>query len=246
MSWTVSVVPMSAPRMTPSVWRKVMRPADTKPISMIVAAVGDDEHVIAVRMGGADPVDGLEHPPAHVGQRLGSGRRAVERRSDPRPVRITDLGADLVDRAALPRAERELTELLDVDERHAGAGQRDLGGLPRPRQWAHVRRDRPIPAQGLAEGAGLSAAGVGERDVGAALEASHLVPQRLAVTREQQPHVDGPMAWRAAVRRASVSSRPSSARTSNRGGDAALPVTARRVSWARSTSLRPRAAVCSR
>src|SRR5437879_1994521 len=51
------------------------------------AAVGDDEHVIAVRMGGADPVDGLEHPPAHVGQRLGSGRRAVERRSAPRPVR---------------------------------------------------------------------------------------------------------------------------------------------------------------
>src|SRR2546429_3697330 len=48
----------------------------------------------------------------------------------------------------------------------------------------------PIPAQGLAEGVGLSAAGVGERDVGAALQASHLVPHRLAVTREQQPHVD--------------------------------------------------------
>jgi len=37
----VSVVPMSAPRMTPSVWRKVMRPADTKPISMIVVADDD-------------------------------------------------------------------------------------------------------------------------------------------------------------------------------------------------------------
>src|SRR5262249_60721045 len=128
---------------------------------------------------------------------LSSRGRAVERRAHPRAVGITDLAADLVDRTALPRAERELTELLDVDERHPGARQRDLCGLPRPRQRAHVRRDRAITAQGLPEGASLRAAGVRECDVGAALEAAHFVPQRLAVAGEQEPHE---MARRAARR----------------------------------------------
>jgi len=41
MSCTVRVVPMSAPRITPSVWRKLIRPADTKPISMSVVAAED-------------------------------------------------------------------------------------------------------------------------------------------------------------------------------------------------------------
>ena len=41
MSCTVNVVPMSAPRITPSVWRNVMRPAATKPISMSVVAAED-------------------------------------------------------------------------------------------------------------------------------------------------------------------------------------------------------------
>jgi len=37
----VKVVPMSAPRITPSVWRKVIRPAETKPISISVVAAED-------------------------------------------------------------------------------------------------------------------------------------------------------------------------------------------------------------
>ena len=41
ISCTVNVVPMSAPRITPSVARKVMRPAATKPISMRVVAAED-------------------------------------------------------------------------------------------------------------------------------------------------------------------------------------------------------------
>ncbi len=41
MSCTVKVVPRSAPRMMPSVWRNVMRPADTKPISISVVAAED-------------------------------------------------------------------------------------------------------------------------------------------------------------------------------------------------------------
>ena len=46
MSCTVKVVPMSAPRMMPSVWRKLMSPADTKPINMSVVAA--DDWMIAV------------------------------------------------------------------------------------------------------------------------------------------------------------------------------------------------------
>ena len=46
MSWTVNVVPMSAPRMIPSVWGKVISPAATKPISITVVA--DDDWMIAV------------------------------------------------------------------------------------------------------------------------------------------------------------------------------------------------------
>jgi hypothetical protein len=41
MSCTVTVVPMSAPRITPRVWRNVIRPAETKPISINVVAAED-------------------------------------------------------------------------------------------------------------------------------------------------------------------------------------------------------------
>ncbi|MBF8288540.1 MAG: hypothetical protein HW381_1648 [Candidatus Rokubacteria bacterium] len=40
-SCTVKVVPMSAPRITPSDWRKLTSPAETKPISMSVVAEED-------------------------------------------------------------------------------------------------------------------------------------------------------------------------------------------------------------
>jgi hypothetical protein len=40
-SWTVTVVPMSAPRMTPRDCRKEIRPADTNPISIRVVAADD-------------------------------------------------------------------------------------------------------------------------------------------------------------------------------------------------------------
>src|SRR2546425_646273 len=158
MSCTVNVVPMSAPRITPSVWRNVMRPAATKPISMSVvaaedwmiaemggvvgareprglrdrqravvdaepperverdaqqmaevdadhAAVGDDQHVVAVPMAGADPLDGAPHPGRDLRERFATGRRAIERRADPRVVRVPVEGADLVHRASLPLPE---------------------------------------------------------------------------------------------------------------------------------------------
>jgi len=40
-SWTVTVVPISAPRIMPIVWRSVRRPADAKPTSMTVVALDD-------------------------------------------------------------------------------------------------------------------------------------------------------------------------------------------------------------
>jgi hypothetical protein len=43
---TVKVVPMSAPRITPRDWRKVRRPADTKPISISVVADEDWMRVV--------------------------------------------------------------------------------------------------------------------------------------------------------------------------------------------------------
>jgi hypothetical protein len=46
ISCTVSVVPMSAPRITPSVWRNVMRPAATKPMS--ITMVADDDWMMPV------------------------------------------------------------------------------------------------------------------------------------------------------------------------------------------------------
>ena len=41
ISWTVNVVPMSAPRMTPRVCRNVINPAETNPISIKVVAAED-------------------------------------------------------------------------------------------------------------------------------------------------------------------------------------------------------------
>jgi hypothetical protein len=41
MSWTVNVVPISAPRITPMVCENGMRPAETKPISITVVAEED-------------------------------------------------------------------------------------------------------------------------------------------------------------------------------------------------------------
>ena len=45
-SCTVTVVPMSAPRITPSDWGNVTRPADTKPIS--ISVVADEDWMIEV------------------------------------------------------------------------------------------------------------------------------------------------------------------------------------------------------
>ncbi len=43
----MKVVPMSAPRITPSDWRKVTSPADTKPISISVVAEEDWMSIVA-------------------------------------------------------------------------------------------------------------------------------------------------------------------------------------------------------
>src|SRR2546427_6458258 len=52
------------------------------------AAVGDDQHVVAVPMAGADPLDGAPHPGRDLRERFATGRRAIERRADPRVVRV--------------------------------------------------------------------------------------------------------------------------------------------------------------
>src|SRR5712691_2812451 len=80
-------------------------PEDVAGVDGNDTAVRDDEDVVAVRMRGGDAVDRFQHARAHVGQRLGAGRRAVERRPHPGAVGIAGLLADVVDRAAFPRAE---------------------------------------------------------------------------------------------------------------------------------------------
>src|ERR1700730_11937048 len=87
----------------------------------------------------------------------------------------------------------------------------------------------------------------GEGDVLGALEAPDRVGDRLPVAREQEPpHRAAPTAAAAALRRARVSAFPRMLTTSKIGGLAVLPVSAMRVSWARSTSLSPRSAARKR
>ena len=104
------------------------------------AAVGDDQHVVAVGMGGGDAVHRGLHARVHVGQRLAVRRRAIVGRAQPRPVRVAVPGAHVVDRAALPLPERELAQLGQDDLRHARAAQGDLRRLHRPAVRAHVGR----------------------------------------------------------------------------------------------------------
>jgi len=70
------------------------------------AAMRDDEDVVAISMVRADPSDSPENPRADVRERLAPGRRAIQRRPDPREVRIALPRADFVDRAPFPFAER--------------------------------------------------------------------------------------------------------------------------------------------
>src|SRR2546426_400868 len=169
MSWTVNVVPMSAPRMIPSVWGKVISPAATKPISITVVAA--DDWMIAVTAapaatavsrfrgsppgpppgagggppGRGRPRDRLEGAPAggrHRRQRFPAGRRVVERRLGPPPVGLTEL----IGQAPLPLPDPELGELGHDGERDAAAGECDLGRLASPPQRARIRgHERPRP-----------------------------------------------------------------------------------------------------
>ncbi len=205
------------------------------------------QHVLAVRVRGADAVHGGPHARAHHLERLAAGRRTVGRCQQPGAIRIALAAAYLVHGAALPVAQRQLAQLVEGDERRAGVGERHLRRLPRAAERAHVRGGHPIAAKGAPQRLGLRAAARGERDIGAPLEAALRVPHRLAVTRQEESH---PAVFAAAARaarsRASVSSRPRSASTSNNGGEAVPPVTASRVSCARSTSLSPIASAISR
>src|SRR5437016_1249895 len=272
---------MSAPRMMPSVWRKVISPAETKPMSISVVAAEDwmiavtaapeataigrwrampvsserrrppaaryHQHVLAVRVQGADVIHGGAYARADGVERLAAGGRAVVRREQPRPIGIALAAAHLVHGAAFPLPQRQLAQLVEGDERKAGAGQRHFRRLARAAERAHVRRGHAIAAQRAPQGRGLRAPALRERDVRPALEAALRVPHRLAVARQQEPHRAAfAAASRAARSRASVSSRPSSPSTSNRGGDAVRPVTASRVSCARSTSFSPIASASSR
>src|SRR4029453_12676235 len=194
-----------------------------------------------------DPRDRLQHARADLGQRLAAGRRASGRGADPGQIRIALARADLVDGAALPLAERQLTELVNRRDGNSGPSQRDVRGVPRPAHRADIRGRHAIAVtQRVPERRGLRAAEIGEADVVGALKLSYLVPQRLAVTRQQEPHAGRSATSRARRRRASDSSRPIKASTSKIGGDAVRPVTARRASWARSTSLRPSSSVSAR
>ncbi len=210
------------------------------------AAVRDDEDVLTIAMLGRDTLERRQHPASHCLQRLAARWRAIGRRPHPGPVRIAGAGPDLLAEATLPLPQGELAERRHGHDRRRGAGEGDLGGLAGPRQRAHVGDRRPVGAESPAEGSRLGSPPVREDDVGSALEPADLVPHGLAVPHQEQPHRSPRVTRRAAPRRVSVSSRPSSASTSNSGGEAVRPVTARRVSWARSTSLRPRASVSSR
>src|SRR5436309_3235879 len=122
----------------------------------------------------------------------------------------------------------------------------------RDRQRAVVDAEPPErverDAQQVAEINADHAAVRDDQDVVGALETPHPVPFRFTVPCQQESHgraVVAIQAW-AARRRASASSRLRTARTSKSGGDAVPPVSARRVSWARSTSLSPSSSPSSR
>ena len=170
------------------------------------AAVGHDEDVVAVAMLLADPADRLQNAGADLWQRLAARRRAVERRSHPREVRIPLARADLLDGAPFPFAERQLAELGERDEPDPGAGERDLRGVERALHRAHVRRPHAVAlTHRTPERFGLAAAEGGKPDVVLALEPSHLVPQGLPVARQQEPHAAPSASARARRRRASAS-----------------------------------------
>src|SRR4029453_7135912 len=76
------------------------------------AAVAHDQHVLAVRMGGGDALDGGAHAPAPHRPRLTARRRTVVRRAQPGAVGVALARAHLVHRAALPFAQRQLAQLV--------------------------------------------------------------------------------------------------------------------------------------
>ena len=135
-------------------------------------------------MIGGDPVDGRADALADHRQRLGAGRRTVLRRPQPRAVGVAGLRPDLVDGAAFPLPEGELAQLLDHGQRDPALAQRQLGGLPRPAERAHVGGAHSAAAERAAQRLGLGAAARRQPDVGVALEAPLGVPDRFGVPRQ--------------------------------------------------------------
>src|SRR5437773_4538959 len=204
------------------------------------AAVANDQHVLAVRVGGRNLRHGPHYPRLDVGQGLAARRQAGDGVAHPLRVRVARQCADLLHGEPLPFPQRQLTQVVHRGQREAEARGGDLGRPARALERARVDRGDPAVAEGLPERFGLACAQLGQRHVLRALKTAHGIGHGLSVAREEETlHRPTPAAARAVLRRASVSALPSSAATWKTGGLAALPVSAMRVSWARSTSLSP-------
>src|SRR5262245_5925518 len=210
--------------------------------------VADDEDIVAVRMGHADRVQRAHDALLHAVKGFAPGRAGADGIADPARVGVAGQGADLLHRAPFPLTERQLAEIVHERERHTEVARDDLGGGARARERTRIDVGHRPPAKSLAEGGGLAPTQIRKRHVVRPLEPTDGVGERLAVPREQQSlharvlaaasaHAAAP-----ALRRASVSALPRMLMISKIGGLAVRPVSAMRVSWARSTSLSPSSA----
>jgi len=206
--------------------------------------VADHEHVLAVRMRGGDGLDGLDHARLHAIEGLAIGRATADGIAHPAAVGIAGQRPDLLHRAPLPVPERQLAQVIHEGERQAVLGHHDLRCQPGALERARVDVGDRAAAEPGAQGDGLPPAEIRQRDVLRALEAAHGIGERLPVAGEPEgPHRAAAAQASAAARsRASVSALPRMLMTSKIGGLAVRPVSAIRVSWARSTSLQPSSA----
>ncbi len=204
------------------------------------AAVAHHQHLLAIGMRAGNFAHGPHHASLHLRKRLAPRRQTGDGIPHPLGVRIARQGADLLDRSPLPLPQTKLAQILDGRDGHIGPGRGDLGRTSRPRERARVDGGHGPALENARQRLGLARAELRQLHVLAALESADGVRDRLSVPREEDvAHRRRSTAASAASSRDSVSALPSSAATWKIGGLSVLPVTAMRVSWAKSTSLSP-------